>query len=63
MSQQDALEQLQQRIGVNDRQQVLIWQRMSPVQRLEIAFQAYSLALEIVRLTERQRFGCLNDID
>jgi hypothetical protein len=56
MSQQDALEQLQQRIGVNDRQQVLIWQRMSPVQRLEIAFQAYCLALEAVWLTERQRY-------
>jgi hypothetical protein len=28
---------------------------MGPVRRLELAFQAYQLVLEAVRLTERQR--------
>jgi hypothetical protein len=28
---------------------------MSPVRRLELAFQAYQFALDIVRLTERRR--------
>ncbi len=51
-----SVEQLQQRLGVYDRQQILIWQRMSPVERLEVAFQAYHFALEAVRLTERQRY-------
>jgi len=51
----DSIEQLRQRLGVYDRQQILIWQQMSPVQRLELAYQAYHLALEAVRLTEYQR--------
>jgi len=50
-----SLEALRRRLGVYDRQQILIWQRMSPVERLELAFQAYQFALEAVRLTERQR--------
>ncbi len=43
------------------RQQILIWQRMSPVERLEVAFQAYQFALEAVRLTERQRHPDLSE--
>lgn len=38
-----------------DPRQVAIWRRMTPARRLEIAFQAYHLALEVVRTTERQR--------
>jgi hypothetical protein len=48
---EEAIAQLRRRIGVYDRQQILIWQRMSPVERLEVAFQAYQFALETVRLT------------
>jgi hypothetical protein len=55
------LDQLRRRLGVYDRQQILIWQRMSPVERLEIAFQAYQFALEAVRLTERQRHPHLSE--
>ena len=57
------VEQLRQRIGVYDRQQILIWQRMSPVERLEVAFQAYQLALEAARLTERQQQPDLSEED
>ena len=42
----EAITQLNNRIGVYDRQQILIWQQMSPVERLEIAFQAYQFALD-----------------
>lgn len=44
-----------------NRQQILIWQRMSPAERLEVAFQAYQFALEAVRLTERQRHPDLSE--
>lgn len=57
----DLIGQLNQRIGVYDRQQILIWQQMSAVERLEIAFQAYQFALEAVRLTERQRHPNLSE--
>ncbi len=57
----DAITQLNNRIGVYDRQQILIWQQMSPVERLEIAFQAYQFALDTVRLTERQRHSDLSE--
>ena len=57
----EPIERLQERIGVYDRQQILIWQQMSPVERLELAFQAYHLALEAVRLTERQRHPNLSE--
>lgn len=50
---------LSQRIGQLDRQQIYAWQRMSPIERLEVAFQAYQFALDAVRLTERQRFSNL----
>jgi hypothetical protein len=56
-----SLEQLSRRLGVYDRQQILIWQRMSPVERLELAFQAYQFALEAVRLTERRRYPDLSE--
>ena len=49
------IERLHERIGRLDRQQIMAWQKMSPAERLEIAFQAYQFALEAVRLTERQR--------
>lgn len=57
------LEQLQRRIGVYDRQQILLWQRMSPVERLGVAGQAYHLALEAVRLTERQQHPDISEED
>ena len=37
-----------------DRQQMEIWRRMTPARRLDLVFQAYQLALEMVRATERQ---------
>ncbi|MCC7355706.1 MAG: hypothetical protein IT330_18345 [Anaerolineae bacterium] len=46
---------LEERIGKLDKRQVLIWRAMTPAQRLEIAFQAYQFALEIVRVAERRR--------
>ena len=55
------IEQLNKRIGVYDRQQILLWQRMSPVERLEVAFQAYQFALEAVRLTERRCYPDLSE--
>ncbi len=53
--------QLNNRIGTYDRQQILIWQRMSPAERLAIADQAYHFALEAVRLTIRQRYSDLSE--
>jgi hypothetical protein len=53
--------QLNHRIGVYDRQQILIWQRMSPAERLAVADQAYHFALETVRLTEHQRHSNLSE--
>jgi hypothetical protein len=57
----DGLEQLNRRIGVYTPQQIKIWQAMSPVERLEMAFQAYQFALDAVRLTERQRHPNLSE--
>ena len=57
----EAITQLNRRIGKYDRQQILIWQRMSAVERLEVAFQAYQFALEAVRLTESQRYPHLSE--
>jgi hypothetical protein len=51
----DAVEALRRRLGRLDPRQVAIWRAMSGARRLEIAFQAYQLALDVVRLTERQR--------
>ena len=41
--------------------QVAAWRRMTPVQRLDLAFQAYQFALETVRLTEKARTTDLTD--
>jgi hypothetical protein len=49
------VEQLRQRLGPLHPQQVIAWQQMSPARRLELAFQAYQLALDAVRLTEQRR--------
>ncbi len=46
---------LHKRLGELDPHQIAAWRRMSPVRRLEIAFQAYQFALDTVQLTERQR--------
>jgi hypothetical protein len=46
---------LRRRLGPLDPRQVAIWRAMSPARRLEIAFQAYEMALEIVRASERAR--------
>lgn len=42
------------RLEPPDRQQMEIWRKMSPAQRLDLVFQAYQFALEMVRVTERQ---------
>ena len=52
---EDAVEALNRRLGQLDRQQIAAWRAMSPARRLELAFQAYQFALDVVRLTERQR--------
>ncbi len=36
-------------------QQIVAWRAMVPARRLELACQAYQFALDVVRLTERQR--------
>ena len=51
----DAIEALSRRLGRLDPQQIAIWRAMGPARRLELAFQAYQFALDVVRLTERQR--------
>ena len=51
----DAVEALSRRLGRLDPRQIAIWREMSPARRLELAFQAYQFALDVVRLTERQR--------
>ena len=38
-----------------DPRQVVAWRAMSPARRLELAFQAYQFALDIVRLTEKKK--------
>lgn len=50
----DAIKALHRRLGRLDRRQMLIWRQMSPARRLELAFQAYQFALDVVRLTERR---------
>ena len=54
------IEHLRDRLSSLDRQQIVAWQEMSPVERLSIAFQAYQFALDAVRLTERQRYPDLS---
>jgi len=50
----EAIEALRRRLGALDPRQVAAWRAMTPARRLELAFQAYRLALEAVRVTERQ---------
>jgi len=52
---------LEKRLGVLDKRQIMIWRAMTPARRLEIAFQAYQFALEVVRLTERRRHPELSE--
>lgn len=56
----DPIEQLRQRLGPLEPQQIIAWQQMTPAQRLDLAFQAYQFALEAVRLTERRRYPNLS---
>ena len=51
----DPVEELRRRLGKLDPMQVKIWRQMTPVQRLDIAFQAYQFVLDMVRFTEQQR--------
>jgi serine/threonine protein kinase len=51
----EAVESLCRRLGRLDPCQIAAWRAMSPARRLELAFQAYQFALDVVRLTERQR--------
>ena len=53
-SDDDAVHTLRQRLGKLDPMQVKTWRSMTPARRLELAFQAYQFALDIVRLTERR---------
>jgi hypothetical protein len=59
----DPIEQLRQRIGRLEPQQIIAWQQMTPAQRLDLAFQAYQFALDAVRLTERRRHPNLSEDD
>ena len=43
-----------QRLEPLDPRQVAAWRAKSPARRLELAFQAYQFALDIVRLTEKK---------
>lgn len=49
----DAVERMRRRLGSYDMRQVEIWRRMTPAEHLDIVFQAYHLALQIVRKTEQ----------
>jgi hypothetical protein len=50
----DEIEYLRRRLGPCDPRQVAIWRDMSPAQGLDLVGQAYRLALDTVRLTERR---------
>jgi hypothetical protein len=51
----DDVQRQLQNLDPLDPRQVAIWRRMTPGRRLDLAFQAYHLALEVVRTTERRR--------
>ena len=53
---EDKIEQLRRRLGKLDRRQIAAWREMPPARRLEIAFQAYQFALEVVRTAERRDY-------
>ena len=55
------LQALEKRLGILDKHQIKIWRAMTPARRLEVAFQAYQFALEVVRLTERRRHPELSE--
>lgn len=57
----DPIEQLRQRLGPLEPQQIIAWRQMTPAQRLDLAFQAYQFALEAIRLTERRRYPNLSE--
>lgn len=38
-----------------DAHQVAAWRAMSPARRLEVAFQAYQFALDVLRVTEKKK--------
>ena len=59
----DVIEALRRRLGRLDPHQIMTWRAMSPARRLELAFQAYQFALDVVRLTERQRHPDLSPDD
>ena len=52
--QHDTIEAWRRRIGRLDPCQIVAWRAMTPAQRLDLACQAYQLALDVVRLTERR---------
>jgi hypothetical protein len=49
----DALERMRRQLRPYGMRQVAIWRRMTPAEHLAIVFQAYHLALQIVRKTEQ----------
>ena len=51
----EAVERMRRQLEPYDMRQVAIWRRMTPAQHLAIVFQAYHLALQIVRRTEQDR--------
>ena len=52
--QEDRIEQLRRRLGKLDPRQIAAWREMTPARHLDIAFQAYQFALDVVRTTERR---------
>ena len=56
----ESTESVLKRLGKPDLLQVQAWRAMSPARRLEIAFQLYQFALEVVRVTERRRYTHLS---
>lgn len=50
----EKVERLRRRLGAPDPRQVEIWRTMSGAQRLDLVEQAYHLALEMVRASERR---------
>jgi len=59
-SPQDAAEAFRH-IEPPDPRQVAVWRAMTPARKLELVFQAYQLALEMVRVTERQAHPDLSE--
>lgn len=43
--------------------QIRAWRNMTPAERLDIAFQAYQIALDAVRISERQRHPDISESD